>query len=264
VLYNELSRGSAGVLSGGWEGVRWFSVLGRIGLSLFFAAIAYTCLKPAYRWFFFIIGLVGYGALLFALGGEAAFQQTALSRFWTLPYDGWLVPHATVADPEGVISTLGALFTAYAGMCVGNRMRDPPKRCMCWLLLLGGGTLSVGLFASQVMPILKFLWTPTYVLVTTGVACLLLMVAYGLLDVLHMSRGTTFLTFIGAHSLWFYFMPWLIDFNGLGWKVVGGAFRLCEASQAVQVLCYYTLGYGLLWGSLYLFFRGQQGPVRHT
>lgn len=256
VVYNEISWAGNGILANGWEGVRWFSVLGRIGFSIFIAALFYNALPMAYRWILFPLGLLGYWLLLIWLGGEGVYIQRDPHLFWTLRFDRWLVPSATMADPEGVISSIGAIFTAYAGMCIGDLLRLRPSLLPLWFFLLGVGCLCVGLLLDPMIPIIKFLWTPTYVLVTAGWACLFLMVAYLLIDVLNLSAGCFPLSFIGMHALWFYFMPWVFDFNLAGWKFVGGITRLLDCSNALQVLIYYLVGYCFLWGSVFIFIRG--------
>lgn len=88
-------------------------------------------------------------------------------------------------DPEGLLSTLPAIATALTGLAAGwvvtgSRPADDKAR----LLIAGSlAALSAGVPWSIVFPLNKSLWTSSYVLVTSGLAGLLLAALYWVLDV---------------------------------------------------------------------------------
>lgn len=254
VLFNEIAWGGQGLLMRGWAGVRWFSVLGRIGVSIALAAIPYCCITKRWRWTVFPLGLLAYTGLLAWLGGPTAYQHVNAQALWTLPYDQWIVPTATAADPEGLISTFGAFLTAYAGMLIGDLLQTHRRSIPLWLTLAGALCLGIGFGASGTVPIIKFLWTPTYILVTAGWSLLLLALVYTLTDFFAFRRGWIFLTAIGAHTLLFYFLPWFFDFNRAAWRLLGGPIKLfISDAETVHTLCFHLLGYLLMWTTIVLF-----------
>ncbi|UXH78688.1 acyltransferase family protein [Roseateles amylovorans] len=99
---------------------------------------------------------------------------------------GHLWAHSKTWDPEGLLGTLPALAGQIAGLLAGRwlalRGRDPAEKAM--------GFMVVGLaclWAAQVLdawslPINKSLWTPAFVLMSTGWGSLVFGVFYWLLD----------------------------------------------------------------------------------
>lgn len=256
ILYNEVGWGSKGFLTRPWAEMRWFSVLGRIGVSIAFAAGIYVNMKRRWRWVVVPAGLLLYAGILRWLGGATVYAPAPLTNLWTLAYDQWLVPTLTTADPEGLISTVGSILTAYIGMWTGDLLQRQHRLNAVWLLLCGMGCLIVGYGLSPWIPIIKFLWTPTYLLATAGWTFLLLAGIYALTENLRLRKGWVFFTFIGAHTLVFYFLPWFFDFNAAVWRLLGGGIqRFITASHEGQVFFYYLLGYLALWGMLYLFYK---------
>jgi predicted acyltransferase len=85
-------------------------------------------------------------------------------------------------DPEGVVSTAGATATVLIGWLVGEALR----RERSWRVLSGLGAASVaaaGVAAVWGMPVIKRLWTPTFVLTTAAVTIVALGLLVALADV---------------------------------------------------------------------------------
>jgi predicted acyltransferase len=72
------------------------------------------------------------------------------------------------------------------------------------------------------MPVIKKLWSPTYVLVAGGYSLLLMGIFYYLIDVKGFKKWTTLLVWIGVNPITIYMARNLIDFNGLAKRIVGG------------------------------------------
>jgi predicted acyltransferase len=175
--------------------LRYYGVLQRIALCYALAGIVY---------------LAG------GIGASAAAAVAALGGYWWLlthvrvpgfgmpgvdvpPLDpsgnlaAWLdrllVPaahlyHHTVYDPEGLLSTLGALGTTLIGVLAGDWLqgrRPAPRKASA---LLAGGVLLVGsgLLWAQTFPLNKRLWTSSYALLTAGIAMVLLAAEFWLID----------------------------------------------------------------------------------
>jgi predicted acyltransferase len=126
--------------------------------------------------------LAGYAVLLAAGGSYAPFDNVA-SRIdhAVLGVHVYQLDPATGRghDPEGLVSTLGALATTLLGVRAGEWLRRGQTKVL-WLA--GGVALAAGVCWSFVLPLNKNLWTSSYVLWTGGVSFWLLGLAHELID----------------------------------------------------------------------------------
>lgn len=157
-------------------------VLQRIGLCFAVAAVIAVHGSVRVQWMLLIALLAGYAALLWAGGSYAPFDNLA-SRLDSLLL-GDLVYQVDPAtgrghDPEGLLSTLGALATTLLGVRAGDWLRRGQLRTLC---LAGIVCLAAGYAWSCWLPWNKNLWTSSYVLWTGGIACLVLAGAHVLVD----------------------------------------------------------------------------------
>jgi predicted acyltransferase len=92
-------------------------------------------------------------------------------------------------DPEGLLSTLPAIGTVLTGVFVGNWLHGPRSQLekTVGLFVAGNVALFAGVCWGALFPINKSLWTSSYVLFTSGMACHFLAMCYWLADV----RGWT-------------------------------------------------------------------------
>ena len=81
-------------------------------------------------------------------------------------------------DPEGLLSTLGALASTVLGLLAGGLLRSGRAAALAGL---GVATAVLGLLLAVVLPLNKQLWTPSYVL-WTGSAALGLWLGHLLID----------------------------------------------------------------------------------
>ncbi|HUO60096.1 MAG TPA: heparan-alpha-glucosaminide N-acetyltransferase domain-containing protein [Candidatus Acidoferrales bacterium] len=91
-----------------------------------------------------------------------------------------------VRDPEGLLSTLPAIVNPLAGIMVGEwirELRGEPSRLLKRLSVGGMLCIISAEFWNLIFPINKKLWTSSYVLLTVGIAMLVLAACYCLLDV---------------------------------------------------------------------------------
>jgi predicted acyltransferase len=117
--------------------------------------------------------------------------------------------HALVAgphgyDPEGLLSTLPAIAQCLLGAAVGewfllNRSRADalPK-----LVFAGGAALVLGICWNPLFPLVKNIWTSSFVLVSSGLTTLVFCAFYWVLDERKIRlRGATFLQAFGINAL---------------------------------------------------------------
>lgn len=174
-----------------WECARIPGVLQRIALVYLAAALAYVHLRPRGRALLGLSLLAGYWAAM-KLVPAPGFTAGDLSPAGNLA--AWvdrLVLGAHTwryapgpGDPEGTLSTLPAIVSALAGLFVGDLLRSAlaPGRKLARLLIWGALATAGGLALDPLFPINKNLWSPSYVVFTTGAALLGLSGAYFLID----------------------------------------------------------------------------------
>lgn len=161
---------------------RPWGVLQRIGLCFAAAGMVAIWLRPRAQWLCLLVLLGGYAGLL-ALGGSLEPWLNLSSRVDTALLGPLLYQYDPATglghDPEGLLSTLGALASTVIGLQAGALLRNGrPVR-----LLAGAGVLlAAGALWSYWLPFNKNLWTPSYVLWTGGWAFVALWLAHLLID----------------------------------------------------------------------------------
>jgi predicted acyltransferase len=197
----------------GYENTRFASVLGRIALSCFFAAILFlnTSLRSQLIWFAAI--LLGYWAImmLIPVPGYGAGILTPEGNLGAY-VDRLFLPgklHRVVYDPEGILSTIPAIATALLGVLTGQFLRLksdkwtlPTKGIM--LALAGVLCLMIGLLWNMVFPINKNMWTSSFVLFAGGWSLLLLSLFYFIIEVADFKKWSLPFIWIGTNSILIY------------------------------------------------------------
>ena len=91
------------------------------------------------------------------------------------------------------------------------------------LLVLGGVALiALGFLWSMQFPIIKKLWTSSFVLVTSGVGALLLALFYNIIDVKGYNRWCTPFVWIGMNAITIYIVHSFFNFAKVGKGFFGG------------------------------------------
>ena len=200
----------SGGLKNGWDQIRWLGVLQRIGiasavaglLSLWLGARGLTLTAAALLIGYFVllscVPVPGVGAGNFAEGMNLT---NYLESIW-LPgrkYDG---DH----DPEGILSTLPAIATALLGLLAGKWLTGTiaPWRKVGGLIFVGLLMLSLGWAWHPFFPVIKKIWSSSFVLVAAGWSALLLGLFYGVVDVLGWRRGLAPFLWVGANPIALY------------------------------------------------------------
>lgn len=238
-----------------WHTMRFASVLARIGLGVCFAAIAYVHLPLRWRWTFFPVGLLAYVGLFAICGGEAPY---AMHNNWAASIDrAWLpgVPDASGfdgLDPEGIVSTLGAILTAYLGMLLADLLRSAWRYKALWMALGGLVLLGVGYGCAPWVPIIKKLWTATYVCVAGGWSLIFCSGIYCLTDCLRLHRWFAPITLFGTGALACYLLPKVFDLYGASWRLLGGVTQVLTDTVALHRAVCAGGALVLLWCSVWV------------
>lgn len=216
-----------------YDETRFASVLGRIALSCFFAAIIY--LNASFRWriAWVVFLLIGYWLmlLLIPVPGFGAGDLTAEGNFAAY-IDRLFLPgklHRTVYDPEGLLSTVPAIATALLGIFTGEflRLQQYTKQKKAFYLLIAGGALVlVGWLWGLVLPINKNLWTGSFVLYTCGWSLLLLALFYFVIDVQQIKTWSMPFVWLGCNSILIYMAAHgVVNFLSTSEFVFGGIIK---------------------------------------
>jgi predicted acyltransferase len=178
--------------------LRYFGVLQRIGIVYIIAAlIAYKASRRTILIITIAI-LLGYWAVL-SLGPleppEATIAAQVDRALISTPH---LWKQAKTWDPEGPLSTIGAVGTALLGVLVTPWVRGRNVK----MLTIGGIIgIAAGLAWGLIFPINKNLWTSSYVVFTAGCACVLLAFFVWIIDVRGARRWARPLVIFGINPL---------------------------------------------------------------
>ncbi|MBY0536965.1 MAG: DUF5009 domain-containing protein [Chitinophagaceae bacterium] len=197
----------------GYHATRFASVLGRIGLSCFFATLIY--LNASFRWrIAWVLGiLMGYWVFLVSIPVPGAPEATLTpERNWVAYLDRMFLPgklHRTVYDPEGLLSTLPAVVSCLLGVFAGEWLRKSEQELSGTkkaIGLLGAGLLLLGIGEvwSFAFPVNKILWTSSFVCVAGGWSVVLLAIFYFVIDVKKIQVWSVPFVWIGMNSILIY------------------------------------------------------------
>ncbi|WP_312317039.1 heparan-alpha-glucosaminide N-acetyltransferase domain-containing protein [Stenotrophomonas sp.] len=164
---------------------RPWGVLQRIALCVAAVGLVAIYLRPRAQAVLLGVLLLGYAALLLSADTLEPWHNP-VSRLDTALFAPYLYKYDPLTglghDPEGLLSTLGAVATTLLGLIAGRWLRDGRQRA---LAVLGASTLVLGLALAWLpagLPLNKNLWTPSYVLVTGGISMAGLLMAHWLVD----------------------------------------------------------------------------------
>ncbi|RYY35349.1 MAG: DUF1624 domain-containing protein [Sphingomonadales bacterium] len=174
--------------TGDW---RLFGVLQRIALAYGACALLFLACGPKARLAILAAILVLYWPLTLAPALDG------------LPTDIWARGHNFVAsvdrfflgagnhmyvtgpegyDPEGLLGTLPAIAHGLIGVAIGEYLLRRPAHSARTLALAGAAMLGVGIAWGFVFPVIKDIWSSTFVLVTCGITTLALAGLHAWLD----------------------------------------------------------------------------------
>lgn len=212
-----------------FERIRLLGVLQRIAICYLFAGLLFCYLKP--RALAVVCGgiLIGYWALMsfvpvpsFGAGDFAEGKNLAnhVDKEF-LPLRRWDGDH----DPEGLLSTLPAIANCLLGVFAGLLLKNtslPDRKKVACLVSAGLASLALGWLWGLQFPVIKKLWTSSFVLVACGYSALLLALFYQVIDVWKFQKWAMPFVWIGVNPITIYLAHNLIDFDKIAQRFVGG------------------------------------------
>jgi predicted acyltransferase len=238
-----------GGISRGFDHVRLLGVLQRIAICYTVTAVLFCTLRT--RGLIAVCGalLVGYWALMtfvpirdVTVSGTDAAAMTALYDQTTTHVSGSFAPGHNLAnhidflylpgrrwdgayDPEGLLSTLPAIATCLLGVFAGlllARQDVEARRKVRLLLMAGAVSVALGFLWGLQFPVVKKIWTSSFVLVAGGYSALLLAAFYQVIEVQGRQRWATPFVWIGMNPITIYLAHNVINFEALAARFVGG------------------------------------------
>ncbi|MDB5330271.1 MAG: hypothetical protein JWP03_1422 [Phycisphaerales bacterium] len=232
----------------GAHAVRWLGVLQRIAICYCAAALLFCAFRPRVLVIVTFALLVGYWLLMAYVKvpgvGRGSFAEGAnLANYLDQRFLGgykWDGDH----DPEGYLSTLPAIATCLLGVFAGLLLKSakPSPYAKVAALLLGGAALAGagyawGFLPSPVQfPVIKKLWTSSYVLLAGGYSAIILGVFYLIIDVWELRGWATPFVWIGTNAITIYMVVSLKFIDRVAQLLVGGGHQKWPAFGEAQEL----------------------------
>lgn len=154
------------------------------------------------------------------------------------------------------LSGLGFVATTMSGVFAGELIKSdlPGKKIALYLFLIGLTGLLLGMFAGIWHPIIKKLWTSSFVLASSGVCFMLLSLFYWIIDVKGKTRWAYPLRVIGMNAIVAYVLSHVFNFHLIAEQVLFGL------KQYVGNFNYLVLtigGFGILYLILWYMYKNK-------
>ena len=164
--------------------------------------------------------------------------------------DQLILGHLHYGENTWFLSYLGFGSSVLLGVLAGQMLmgdRTPQKKIVR-LLVAGALSLGAGLVWSLAFPVIKLIWTSSYVLISGGLSFFVLALFYWIIDVLGYKRWAFGFTVIGMNSVAVYFATEVFDFRQVGDLFVGHLLpRIGPWDSLVEA----TAAFIVLWSILY-------------
>jgi predicted acyltransferase len=204
-------------------------VLQRIALAYLFGGLLFCFLRPRPLAVVTAALLLGYWAFLSFVplpgADHVSFRERENWPNWFdahyMPGRQWDGDH----DPEGLLSTFPAVANCLLGVFAGLLLKDPrvaPTKKVGALLCAGAAGIAAGYVWGLQFPIIKKLWTSSFVVVACGYATLLLALFYLVIDVLGRRGWCRPFVWIGMNAITLYLLFQFVEFDAFAARLVGG------------------------------------------
>ena len=130
-------------------------------------------------------------------------------------------------DPEGLLSTLPAISNCLIGAFAGLLLRDgrqSPWRKAALLALAGAALVGLGWLWNPTFPVIKNIWTSSFVLVACGYkfAACLMAAFYQIIDVCGWKRWSMPFVWIGMNSIFIFMLGHFVEIGKISKPFIGG------------------------------------------
>lgn len=126
---------------------------------------------------------------------------------------------------EGLLSTIPAIAYLLIGALAGRLLRSttvPEWRKVVWLLTWGVAAVLVGMVWSDWFPLIKRIWTSSFVVLTIGWSLILLAMFYMVIDVWGLRFWSKPFVWIGCNAITIYVGSKLLNVSSIAKSLAGG------------------------------------------
>jgi predicted acyltransferase len=203
-----------------WHEIKLAGVLQRIALCYFAAAVLFLWLSPRAIAVVTAILVAAYAVLLELVvppgSRTGPYDQAMNLAMWVDMH--WLPgrKHFGNWDPEGLLTTLPAVASTLIGVVAGSlllRADLAPAARARWFAGAGLLLLLAGTALSWQVPIIKNMWTASYVLVAGGWCLIALALAYAIIDIAGRHRWALPAVWVGANAILIYLLDRFVNFD---------------------------------------------------
>lgn len=224
-----------GGLSLNYAETRFASVLALIGISNAIGGTLAVLLKSPKKILVALALIAGGVTLAQCLGGDFSPENALNAKIDRALLPGKL--YGGIFDPEGLLCLVSASVSVLFGYLAGCLVRSGEKPFLKPLLLVcsGAALLGVAFLADYAgYPIIKKLWTQSFVFAAAGWSFIAFALFYTLFDLLPLKSLAFPLRVIGVNALAIYVLQWVFPFGGLSALLFGRGATLCgEAAPIV-------------------------------
>jgi predicted acyltransferase len=190
--------------------IRIPGVLQRIAVCYFLASLIFIFTRPRTQGIIAIALLIVYWLLMTHVAvpgygtGDLSKEGSLASWVDRTIFGPHIWKQGIVYDPEGLLSTMGALGTTLFGVFTGEYLRDKnrtPIERVAHMSVAGISCVIVGWAWNAWFPINKSLWTSSYVFFTAGLALQFLALCYWLIDIKGYKRWTKPFVIFGVNAI---------------------------------------------------------------
>lgn len=208
-----------GLLRFDWPAMRWSSVLGRIGICYFFAALFVLYSNWRVQALFIIVILIGYWAAVRFIPvpgyGPGVLTPEGCLTTWL---DQKIIPGTLglgIYDRQGVLSTFTSLASTMTGVLAGYWLftERTGARKTIGLIIAGVVLLAAGWVWGRFFFISRNVWTSSFVLYTSGWSCLAVALFYWIIEVKGYRKWSYFFVVIGMNAITIWVGQRIVDFK---------------------------------------------------
>jgi predicted acyltransferase len=190
--------------------IRIPGVLQRIAICYFLASIIYLTTRPRTTAIIAVALVVVYFLLMKYVpapgyyAGDWSKEGSLASYIDRRVFGPHIWKGGVVYDPEGLLSTMGALATTLIGVLTGNLIRSKERTAIDKVVLMfiaGIVCMVIGWIWNAWFPINKSLWTSSYVFFTGGLALQFLALCYWLIDMKGYKAWTKPFVIFGVNAI---------------------------------------------------------------
>lgn len=199
--------------------MRWSTVLGRIGICYFFAALLVINTNWRVQVYVILAILIGYWAAVRFIPvpgfGPGVLTPEGCLTTWL---DQKIIPGTLglgLYDRQGVLSTFTALASTLIGVLAGHWLRTQRTGIQKTIgfIIAGLILLITGWIWGKYFFISRNVWTSSFVLYSAGWSFLLMALFYWIIDVKGFKKWTFFLVVIGMNCITIWVGQRLINFK---------------------------------------------------